>query len=55
MNDYGTSTQGLMDTNPGAAWAIIIIGLLVVVLLIASMWKIFTKAGKPGWAAIVPI
>ena len=19
------------------------------------MWKIFTKAGKPGWAAIVPI
>lgn len=25
------------------------------VLMIASMWKIFTKAGKPGWAAIVPI
>ena len=19
------------------------------------MWKIFTKAGKPGWAAIIPI
>lgn len=19
------------------------------------MWKVFTKAGKPGWAAIVPI
>src|SRR5882724_1213873 len=25
------------------------------VLMIASMWKVFTKAGKPGWAAIVPI
>jgi hypothetical protein len=24
-------------------------------LMIASMWKVFTKAGKPGWAAIVPI
>ena len=28
-----------------------IIGLLVII----SMWKIFTKAGKPGWASIVPI
>ncbi len=24
-------------------------------LMIASLWVIFTKAGKPGWAAIVPI
>ena len=32
-----------------------IVGLLVAVLLIASMWKVFAKAGKPGWAAIVPI
>jgi len=29
--------------------------LAVVVLLIASWWKVFTKAGKPGWAAIIPI
>ena len=29
--------------------------LAVVILMIASMWKVFTKAGKPGWAAIVPI
>jgi uncharacterized membrane protein YhaH (DUF805 family) len=27
----------------------------VIILLIAAMWKVFTKAGKPGWAAIVPI
>src|SRR5262245_26758047 len=25
------------------------------VLMIVSVWKVFTKAGKPGWAAIVPI
>ncbi|HPY37681.1 MAG TPA: DUF5684 domain-containing protein, partial [Clostridia bacterium] len=31
-----------------------IITLLVAVFSIACMWKIFTKAGKPGWAAIVP-
>ena len=23
--------------------------------MIASMWTIFSKAGKPGWASIVPI
>lgn len=27
----------------------------VLVLMIASMWKVFTKANQPGWAAIVPI
>jgi hypothetical protein len=32
-----------------------IVWLLVVVLMVAAMWKIFVKAGKPGWAAIVPI
>jgi hypothetical protein len=33
----------------------IIIILIIVVILIAAMWKVFTKAGKPGWAAIIPI
>lgn len=28
---------------------------IVAVIGIISMWKIFTKAGKPGWAAIIPI
>jgi len=27
----------------------------IIVLLIASMWTVYTKAGKPGWAAIIPI
>lgn len=32
-----------------------LIFLVLAVLFVASFWKIFTKAGKPGWAAIVPI
>ncbi len=32
-----------------------VIWLAVMVLMLASMWKIFTKAGKPGWGSIVPI
>lgn len=31
-----------------------IIGLVVVIALIAAVWKVFSKAGEPGWAALVP-
>ena len=34
---------------------VMLVGLVFGLLIIASLWKIFTKAGKPGWAAIVPI
>ena len=27
----------------------------IIVLMLASMWKIYTKAGKPGWACLIPI
>jgi hypothetical protein len=32
-----------------------ILGLVIGVIMIVALWKIFSKAGKPGWAAIVPI
>ena len=37
----------------GGIW--LIFNIAISVLIIASMWKIFTKAGQPGWAAIIPI
>ena len=40
-------------TAIGGIGLILYIG--IIVLLIASIWKIFTKAGKPGWASIIPI
>lgn len=30
-------------------------GIAVVLLTIIGFWQIFKKAGKPGWAAIIPI
>ncbi len=30
-------------------------GLIFAVLVIVGMWKVFTKAGKPGWASLIPI
>jgi hypothetical protein len=39
----------------GAAGVIVLLFELAILgLFIASMWKIFTKAGQPGWAAIIP-
>jgi hypothetical protein len=32
-----------------------VIGLAFVVLIVAGIWKVFVKAGKPGWGCIVPI
>ena len=32
-----------------------IVTLAILVVAIVSMWKIFKKAGKPGWAALIPI
>jgi len=47
------------EIGGGAAAAAGIIFFLIyfaiIIVMIASMWKIFTKAGKPGWAAIIPI
>lgn len=37
---------------PAAFWVVYFI---VIIFLLAVMWKIFAKAGQPGWAAIIPI
>ncbi|MEN9548278.1 MAG: hypothetical protein RIR12_869 [Bacteroidota bacterium] len=34
---------------------LVLIVIAFVVFIFASMWKVFEKAGQPGWAAIVPI
>ncbi len=39
--------------NRFAVW--IIIGCIAAIVGIAAMWRVFTKAGKPGWASIIPI
>jgi hypothetical protein len=44
------STEG----NPPSPVSMIF-GLLIALLLIVAMWKVFTKAGQPGWASIIPI
>jgi hypothetical protein len=46
----GDATAGLMGGTFGALF-----GLVIAVLAIAGLWKVFSKAGRPGWAAIIPL
>ena len=32
-----------------------IIGLAFTILMIVACWKVFVKAGRPGWAVLIPI
>ena len=52
--DYGSGYEqaSTMGTGFGIAYLVLIIALYV--LLIIADWKIFTKAGRPGWASLIP-
>tara|TARA_R110002049_G_scaffold88929_1_gene224125 strand:- start:156 stop:515 length:360 start_codon:yes stop_codon:yes gene_type:complete len=32
-----------------------LIGLAVIIVVLVGAWKVFTKAGRPGWAVLIPI
>jgi len=33
----------------------LLFGVALVVVVVAGLWKMFEKAGQPGWAAVIPI
>jgi hypothetical protein len=39
----------------GLALVFLLFWLAIVIFWIAAIWKVFEKAGHPGWAAIIPI
>jgi uncharacterized membrane protein YhaH (DUF805 family) len=43
------SAQGSLGTVPT------LIILALVIFMIAAVWKVFVKAGEPGWACLIPI
>ncbi len=45
----------LASTNGGFVFILVIIYIAIIALEIAALWKVFVKAGQPGWAAIIPI
>ncbi len=57
LSAFGMMQHEYEGGGGGGAGGIVVmlIELAIFVLVIAAMWKVFTKAGEPGWAAIVPI
>ena len=44
-----------MQSQGGLPVGALLFAGVVGILMIASMWKVYAKAGKPGWAALIPI
>lgn len=56
MEDFLEFEEMVAAEGAGAAGAfVLIIQLAILVLMLVAMWKVFTKAGQPGWACIIPI
>jgi hypothetical protein len=49
------STVAFQSGDDTLGFIPIILMLIVFVFAFAGIWKVFTKAGQPGWACIVPI
>lgn len=65
MDDYSSAYTTIQPAATQAAansMASLIVSLImaliataVLAIVIVSMWKVFKKAGQPGWAALIPI
>jgi Family of unknown function (DUF5684) len=53
MNNSNGTAAGVAGLLAGGF--ILIVELAVLLVIIIGLWKVFTKAGKPGWASIIPI
>ncbi len=41
--------------NSGGGMIIMVLWMAIMLVAISGMWRMFSKAGKPGWACIIPI
>ena len=47
-------TAVLLASSGAGVGIVVIIYIAVIVFEIAALWRVFVKAGRPGWAAIIP-
>ena len=50
-----TTTSTVTSAVAGVVLIFSLVAMIASVLMIIGLWKVFTKAGKPGWASLVPI
>ena len=49
MNDQMTGAEAAMGTVS------LIVYLAIMILMLVGLWKVFVKAGQPGWGCLIPI
>lgn len=55
INDSSYGIAALSGVMLTFSLIMMVIAFAVIILQIIAMWKLFEKAGKPGWASIVPV
>ncbi len=52
--EHGTVTKDIDGAVVAGSGLMMLIWLGFMAVIIVSLWKIFTKAGQPGWASLIP-
>jgi hypothetical protein len=54
---FAQVTTSVSSTGDAGAGGVVgmVLWLVVTVAMIVAIWKLFVKAGQPGWASIIPI
>ena len=45
----------MYEEGIGYPLGFLVVELVLIAIVIIGLWKLFEKAGKPGWAAVIPI
>lgn len=53
-DDYTTYSYQTTSGDASLSPVVVVLYVAFIALMVVSLWKVFQKAGKPGWAAIVP-
>lgn len=54
MDNFDTATDILMTLLAGLITTYLVIVIPIVLIAIVAIWRVFTKAGQPGWAVLIP-
>ncbi len=52
--DYYDAAESLAAVS-AIMGPVMFISFAVMIIMLVSQWKLFTKAGRPGWACLIPI
>jgi hypothetical protein len=55
MNNYDSNSPAAVEAIMAFIGAMLIPIIVIAVITLIGKWKIYEKAGKPGWAALIPV